>query len=174
MWIEVDQTLRDNKDPWCKWWFLQTHYWMSIIRIWFVAYKYWLYEGSFDVINVRVNRVSTIFALASWITLRAAQGHWLIIELSATFSGKHCCDINATVSWQLVSAEHEQLLTLQLPQSKGCTAILTYNHTIGRLCRQQWLRQYHCCVLNMSVNGASSIFGLACWIIMGLCRDIDQ
>jgi len=60
-WIEVDQKLRGNKAPGCKSQYLETQYWMSTISIQFVACNHWVYEGSFDMINVSVNRVSTTF-----------------------------------------------------------------------------------------------------------------
>jgi len=102
-WIEVDQTLRDTNDPCCQWWYLQTQYWMSIMHIRFIAYNGWLYEASFDLINFSVNTVSTIFGLASWITLRDVRWHQLIIKLLAALLNKNGCDNNATVSqkWEL-------------------------------------------------------------------------
>jgi len=68
--------------------------------------------------------------------------------------------------------EHQQLLALQLRQSKRCAATLFHNGTIGRISRQHWLQQHCCYVLNMSINGASMIEGFASWMIKGLCSDL--
>jgi len=97
-WLEVNQILRGNNNPGCKWWYIQTQYWMLIMRIWFIMYNYWVYEGCFNVINVNVNRPWTIVTQVSWILLRAAQRHQLIIKLSAAFLGINGYNDNATMS----------------------------------------------------------------------------
>jgi len=61
--------------------------------------------------------------------------------------------------------EREQLLALHVGNGKGCAATLTDDQTIGRLSRQKCLRQHRDYVLNLSVNGVSTIFDLASWII---------
>jgi len=69
--------------------------------------------------------------------------------------------------------ERQRLMALQLGKSKGCAATRTHNRTIGRLSRQKWLQQDRYYVLNMSVNRASTILGVASWIFKGLCYDIN-
>jgi len=44
---------------------------------------------------------------------------------------------------------------------EGCVMILSHNRIIGRLSKQNFLRQQSFYVLKMSVNGASTTFGLA-------------
>jgi hypothetical protein len=45
-------------------------------------------------------------------------------------------------------------LALHHRKCKGCAATLMHNRTIGRLSRQNWLRQHCFYVLKMSVNRA--------------------
>jgi len=149
-------------------------YWMSIMRLRFIAYNYWLYEDCFNLITVSANRALTIFGLASCITPRDARRHQLIIELSATFLGQNGCDINATISWKCASMEHQRVVALHLGKCKRHTAIIIHNHTISLLSRQKWLRQHRCYALSMSINAASSNLGLASWIFKGLCYDINR
>jgi len=61
-WIEVDQMFWGYRASGCKWWSLETQYWMSILSR-FVAYDYWVYIGCFDVINMNINWVWTVFSL---------------------------------------------------------------------------------------------------------------
>jgi len=69
--------------------------------------------------------------------------------------------------------ECQQLLALHLTKSMGSTATSTHNGTIGRFSRQKWSWQHRCYVVNMSINGVSTILGIASWIIKGLCDDMN-
>jgi len=54
----------------------------------------------------------------------------------------------------------------------GYVVTVRHNRTIGRLSIEQWSWQHFYYVLKMSVNWASTIFGLASWKLHGLCGDI--
>jgi len=54
----------------------------------------------------------------------------------------------------------------------GCAATLPHNRTIGRHSRQTLMKQHRYYVLKMSVNGASTTFGLESWKILALCGGI--
>jgi len=133
----------------------------------FIPYNYWEYKRCFDVMNVSFNWVSTIVGLASCIIFRAAWQHQLIIEVSVAFLSKNGCDNSATMSETWAAMERQRLTALHLGTSKGCAVMLTHDRTIGRLSWQSWLRQHCCYVLYMSINGVSTILGLASGIIKG-------
>jgi len=77
------------------------------------------------------------------------------------------------MSYSWATTEFQRFLALHISKSKGCMATLTHHQTICRLSRQKCLRQYHYYVLKMSINGASTLFGFACWKIQGLCSNIN-
>jgi hypothetical protein len=64
-------------------------------------------------------------------------------------------------------------LALHLGKGMGFAATLPHNRAIGRLSRQKLLQQHCYYVLKMSVNGASTTFGLVSWIILGLCGGVN-
>ena len=145
---------------------------MSLMSKQFFAYNRWLYESSFDVINVSINTVSTIVGSACLITRRDARRNSLLIELSAAFLGKNGRDNNTTMSWKWVSTERQRLMALHVAKFNGCTVMLTHTCTTSRLSRQWFWWQQSCYVLNMSVNGASMIVGHASKKIEGSCHHI--
>jgi len=51
--------------------------------------------------------------------------------------------------------------------------MLTYKHSISCLCRQKCYKQYRYYLLKMSVNGVSTIFGVATWIIKGQYNGVN-
>ena len=53
-------------------------------------------------------------------------------------------------------------------QTMGCLMISFQSESIGPLYSQQGMRYTHCPTIEMSVNIASTMFGLASWIIQGL------
>ena len=147
-------------------------YWMSVMSIWFVAYNYWVYKGCFDVINVSVNRVSTIFSLI----------HWAI-------DGLHCHILRKWQYWSVFLRKRQMTCSLAHPKNEcqrsindfwhcvmkhavGCAVALTQNRTIGCLSREKWRWQHCYYVLKMSVNRASTTCGLASWKMQGLCSDV--
>jgi hypothetical protein len=54
----------------------------------------------------------------------------------------------------------------------GCAATLPHNRAICRLSRQNLLQQHRYNVLKMSINGASTTFGIVSRKIIGLCLNI--
>jgi len=54
----------------------------------------------------------------------------------------------------------------------GCAVTASHNQTIGRHSIAQWWWQHFHYVLKMSVNRASTTFGIASWKMHGLCGDI--
>jgi len=142
------------------------------MRIWLVAYNYWVYKGCFDVINVSVNRVSTILS-----------------HTDSAINGLHCL-IGPKWMYKSVLLRKKQM-TRSLPHPKnehhqsvnnvwhcimkhpvGCAGTVSHNRTIGRLSLQQWWKQHFYYILKMNVNRASMTFGLASWNMHGLCSNV--
>jgi hypothetical protein len=142
---------------------------MSKMCIWFIAYNYWVYKGCFDVINVCVNRVSTILNLTH-----------------SAINWRHCPILP---KWMFRSALlRKKQMTQSLPHLKnegqrsinefwhcvmrypvGCAVTVRHNQTIGHLSFEQWWWQHLYYVLKMSIHRASTIFGHASWILHGQC-----
>jgi len=145
---------------------------MSKIRIWFVAYNSRVYKGCFDVINVSVNRVSTIFSLT----------HLAI-------NGLHCDILPKWIYKSALLRKKQMTRSLPHPKNKlqqcvnnfwhcvmkhpaGCAGTVSHNRTIGHLSIEQWWWQQSYYVLKININRASTTFGLAFWNIHGLCSDV--
>jgi hypothetical protein len=145
---------------------------MSIMSIWFVTYDYWVYKGCFDVINMSVNRVSTIFSLTHWpikglhcyILPKRMYRSVLLRNRQITRSLPHP---NNERPWNVNHVCH---CVMKFPV--GCVVTVRYNRTIGRLSMEQWWWQHFYYVLKMSVNRASATFGLASWKMHELCGDV--
>jgi len=131
-----------------------------------------VYEGFFNVINVSINRVSTILSL----THSAINGLY--------------CHIIPKQMYKLALLRTKQM-TRSLPHSKyerqwsikdfwncvlkhpvGCAVTVSHNQTIGRLSMEQWWWQHFYYVLKMSFNRASTTFGLASWKMHRLGGDV--
>jgi len=54
----------------------------------------------------------------------------------------------------------------------GCAGTVSHNRTISRLSIEQWWWQHFYYVLKMSVNRASTTFGLSSQNLLGLCGDV--
>jgi len=54
----------------------------------------------------------------------------------------------------------------------GCALRVHHNRNIACLSIEQWWWQHFCYVLKMSVNRASTTFGLASWKMHELCGDV--
>jgi len=54
----------------------------------------------------------------------------------------------------------------------GCVVTVGHNRNIGHLSMEQWWWQHFYYVLIMSVNKASTTFGLASWKMDELCGDV--
>jgi len=84
---------------------------------------------------------------------RAWQRQYSIIVILAAFLGNNAWDNITTMFQQWASMECQQLLALDIQQSKGCAATLTHNRTTGHLASQKCLRQHRNYVLNLGVGG---------------------
>jgi len=147
---------------------------MSRLCLWFVPYNYGVYKGCFKVINVSVNRVSTILSLTH-----------------SAINGLHC---HILWKWMYKSALlPKKQMTCSLPHSKNenqwrvkdfwncvmkhpvdCAVTVSHNQTIGRLSMEQWWWHHFYYVLKISVNRASTTFSLPSWKWHGLCVDITS
>jgi len=147
-------------------------YWMSIMCIWLVGYNYWLYKGCFDVINVSVNRVSTILSLTH-----------------SAINGLHCHILPKRMYTSALLRQRQMTRSLPYPKNEGqqsvnnfwhcgmnhpvgCGVIIRHNRTIGPLSIEQLWWQHFYYGLRMRVNRASTTFGLASWKMDGLCSDM--
>jgi hypothetical protein len=54
----------------------------------------------------------------------------------------------------------------------GCAVTAHHNQTIGRLSIEHWWQKLFYYVLKMSVNRASTTFGLASWKSHGVCSEV--
>ena len=140
----------------------------------FFAYNNWVYKGCFDVINVCVNRVLTILNLTH-----------------SAINGPHYAILPKRM-YRLPLLRKDRMTRL-LPQRKnkpqrivnefwhcvmkypvGCAVTVRHNQTIGHLSIEQWWWQHFYYVLTMSINWASTIFGLTYRKLHGLCDDVMQ
>jgi hypothetical protein len=103
---------------------------------------------------------------------RAVRHPSSIISLSAAFLGKTSCKNIASMSSKWTLMECQGFLAVHHRSCKGCAATLMHNRTIGRLSRQNVLRQHCFYALKMSVNGVSTTFGHVSWKINWLSGDI--
>jgi len=81
-----------------------------------------------------------------------------------------------TVSMLLRSAsmERQQFTVLRIQQSKSCIVPSLKRGSIGHLDRKEGKRHDPCPILDTSINGVSSIFDLASWIVTGLRNGINS
>jgi len=113
--------------------------------------------------------------------LEAFGWKWLYIEMIYWLSIMAICIVCAndehpmTVSMSLtwVSTERQHVLVSPFLQWNGCMVTSFQTGNIGRHCTYTGKQHAHCPILQMSVNGASTILCLASWIITGLCNDIN-
>ena len=95
----------------------------------------------------------------------AVQWYYPIIEQLATFLGKNTGDNNATKYKKLASTERQYFLAVYHGRFKGCAMTLTHNWTTSHFSTQMEFQQQWFYVLKISVNRASTIFGLVSWNI---------
>jgi len=140
--------------------------------IWFVAYNYWVYKGCFDVINVCINRVSTILNL----THSAINGLHYPILPKWMYRSAWLRKKRMTRSLPHPTNERQQSVNgfwhCVMEYPVGCAVTACHNQIIGRLSIEQWWWQHFHYILKMSVNRASTIFGLASWKLHWMCGDI--
>ena len=131
-----------------------------------------MYKGCFDVINVCVNRVSTI----SSITNSAINGQHCPILPKRMYRSELLR--KKSLTWSLPHPTNERQRSVNdcwhcvMKYPVGCAATVRHNRTIGRLSIEQWWWQHFYYVLKMSINRASTTFGLASWKLHGLCGDV--
>jgi len=142
------------------------------MHIWFVAYNSWLYKGCFDVINVSVNRVSTILIF----THSAING--LNYHILPKWMSKSALLQKKQISRSLPHPENECQQSVNdfyhcvMKHPVGCAGTVNHNRTIGHLSIEQWWWQHFYDTIKMSLNRASTTFGIASWNKLGLCGDI--
>jgi len=145
---------------------------MSKMCIWFVAYNNWVYKGCFDVINVCVNRVSTILNR----THSAING--LHCPIPPNWMYRSALLRKYQMSRSLPHSNHEYQRSVNefwhciMKYPVGCAVTVRHNQTIGRLAIEQWWWQHFYYLLKISANREWMIFGLASWKWHGLCGDV--
>jgi len=142
------------------------------MSIWLVAYNYWVYKGCFDVINVSINRVWTIFSLTP-----------------SAINGLHCHILPKRMYRLALLPKIQMRRSLPHPKNVrqwsanefwhcimkhrvGCAVTVCHNLTVGRLYMEQWWWPHFYYVWKMSVNRVSKTFGLASWKMHELCGDV--
>jgi len=142
------------------------------MSIWLVAYNDWVYKGCFDVINVNVNRL------------------WMILGLTHSAINRLHCHILPKLMYRS-SLLRKMKMRRALPHPKnehqqnindfwhsvmkhpvGGVVTVHHDRTIGPLSMEQWWWPHIYYVLKMSVNRASTTFGLASWKMHELCGDV--
>ena len=146
---------------------------MSKLCIWFVAYNYWGYKGCLDVINVSVNRVSTISSL----THSAINGLYCHILPKRMYMSVLLRKKQMTHSLPHPKNERQRRLNdcwyCVIKHRVGCAVTVSYNQIIGRLSTaKQWSWQHFYYVLKVSINRAWTTFGLESWKMHALCGDV--
>jgi len=131
------------------------------------------WQACCHILKISINGVSTIFGIASWNIQYAVRLQNIIIELSAAFRWNNGGGNISTMSWKWASTERQPVVPLHLRKCMRCAAMLPHNCAIGRLSRQNLFQQHRYYVLKISINGASTTFGLVWWKILGLCSDIE-
>jgi len=98
-------------------------------------------------------------------------GDWLQIPINAvlaTIWGKNNSNMLSAPSWKWASMEHQRFLVWHLGQSKCCFVAIIHILSNGSLFN--WQSTWHICypIMKMSVNWASTMFGVAYSVIMAL------
>jgi len=119
----------------------------------------------YHLLKMSVNGVWTIFWSCILDHLRATEWRWPIINSSAAFIGKYASDDITTTSQRWVPREHSQFLVLHHGHSKRSASPLTHNQFSSVLYGPKCYLWYRYHLRKMSVNGVSTIFGHASWII---------
>jgi len=88
-----------------------------------------------------------------------------VIKVLAAFMGNTMSNNVSSITWKLVSMEHQQLLVLHVRLLNRDLVVVIHNHSNGCLYWQNSMRHTCCPISRISVNGASTISGLTCWVI---------
>jgi len=80
------------------------------------------------------------------------------------------CWMGNILKW--VSREHQRFVVLEVWSLNSDLVAVMHNRHIGSLYRQKRLQHHHCPIVRLSVNGVSTIFSFASWLIYVLigCR----
>jgi len=97
-----------------------------------------------------------------------------IMIVSAAFMGRNAEDDIATACYTWASTRPQWILVLHHWHLMRCGSEFTQNQWIGCLSGQNCYQQYRYHLLRMSSNVASTIFGLASWIIQGLWNGVTN
>ena len=103
--------------------------------------------------------------------LSKLSGEWLppfLIEVLAAFRVKNNTNTLSVPSWNWALMECQWLLVLDLLYSKCCKVVVIHRWCHG--CLVIWNNAWHVYypIMKLSVNGVSTIFGLAYWVIKTL------
>jgi len=98
-----------------------------------------------------------------WLSIITACILWTIVEHPIT----------VTMAVRCASTERQRSIFLPIQQSRGCIVLLIQKGSIGSLDRWKCIRHARCPILEMSLNGVWTIFGLASWLITRLCSGIN-
>ena len=115
------------------------------------------------------------------IGLEAFGCKWLYIETIYWLSIMTLCilqtivehPMNDSMALRCVSTEFQRFIVLPIQQVKGCIVAPIQRGSISHHDRWKGKQNAPRPILEMSVNRASTIIGLASWIITGLCTGID-
>jgi len=101
-----------------------------------------------------------------WLPIETVCILWTIVEYPMT--------VSMSVRWaqRWVSMERQRFIVLPIQQSPGCIVTSIPRRSIGRLNRQNGKPHAPCPIIQISVNGASTIFRLTSWILTGMCNSI--
>jgi len=104
-------------------------------------------------------------------------GHWTVIwsllcitNVLAAFIGKYDTNIVKAAFWEWASTEHQWFWALNYGQFMFRLVADIHWWDIGSLWGQKQQRHAPCRILKMSVNGASTVLGLAYFVIEAMHR----
>jgi len=84
----------------------------------------------------------------------------------------HCPVIE--MSAKSASTVRQRFIVISIQQSTGCIVASIQRRSIGRLSTEIVKPHPHCPIIDMSVNGASTISGLTSWTITWLCNGFSH
>jgi len=144
------------------------------------AINYWPKVLKDDRPRSFISPTMYIVVAQKWRGIEGFGFKWLCIDMSYWLSNMAIWILHTivehpmtvSISWRWASMECQQFLVLHVWQSKACKVMSFQRGSIGHLNMLKRQREARWPILNMSINGVSTIFGLASWIITGLCNGI--
>jgi hypothetical protein len=87
---------------------------------------------------------------------------------------EHRMTVSMSLRWfqRWASTKHQRFIVISILQSHGWIVASIWRRSIRRLSRDNGNRHTPCPIIEMSVNGGSTISGLISWIISGLGNGI--